>query len=92
MIDLIKSQVLSEKATKLLEYNKYTFDVDVKFDKKQLKSIIQEVFDVEVVFINTYILPGKKRRLGKFEGFKNSYKRVFVTLKSDKTIPYFTAL
>jgi large subunit ribosomal protein L23 len=48
--------------------------------KNELKAIIQQVFDVEVLSINTYILPGKKRRLGKFEGFKNSYKRAFVTL------------
>ena len=50
------------------------------FNKKELKALLQEIFDVKVVSINTYILPGKKRRLGKFEGFKTSYKRVFVTL------------
>ena len=48
--------------------------------KPDIKKIFQEVFDVKVVSINTYILPGKKRRLGKFNGFKNSYKRAFVTL------------
>ena len=42
--------------------------------------IFQEVFDVKVISINTYILPGKKRRLGKFNGFKNSYKRAFITI------------
>lgn len=35
-----------------------------------------------MISVNTLILPGKKRRLGKFQGFKNSYKRAFITLMS----------
>lgn len=45
-----------------------------------MKSLIEEIFNVKVISINSYILPSKKSRLGKFEGFKNFYKRFFVTL------------
>lgn len=49
-------------------------------DKNTIKLLIEQLFDVQVLSINTYILPGKKRRLGKFVGFKNSYKRAIITL------------
>nr|YP_010700457.1 ribosomal protein L23 [Strombomonas costata]WCH63596.1 ribosomal protein L23 [Strombomonas costata] len=74
----LKSQVLTEKSLNLLRYNKYTFSVDKK--KTEIKLIIEQTFGVQVLSVNTYILPGRKRRLGKFEGFENRYKRVFVTL------------
>lgn len=44
------------------------------------KLIIQDLFSVKVVSVNTFVLPAKKRRLGKFLGFKNSYKRTYITL------------
>lgn len=49
-------------------------------DKETIKKTMEEIFNVKVISVNTYILAGKKRRLGKFQGFKNSYKRVFITL------------
>lgn len=44
------------------------------------KTIIEDVFSVKVLSINTSILSSKKRRLGKFLGFKNSFKRILITL------------
>lgn len=48
--------------------------------KEAIKKAIESVFNVKVRSVNTSILAGKKRRLGKFQGFKNTYKRAFVTL------------
>ena len=48
--------------------------------KLEIKAVIQKVFNVKVISINSYILPGQSRRLGKFFGLKNSYKRVFVKI------------
>nr|YP_007317213.1 ribosomal protein L23 [Monomorphina aenigmatica]AFZ88815.1 ribosomal protein L23 [Monomorphina aenigmatica] len=92
MIDFIKSQVLTEKTSKLLSQNKYTFDVDISLNKKDISKILEDLFGVKVLSVNSYILPGKKRRLGKFEGFKNNYKRVFVTVAPNNIIPYFSGL
>nr|YP_010700095.1 ribosomal protein L23 [Colacium mucronatum]WCH63241.1 ribosomal protein L23 [Colacium mucronatum] len=82
MIDLIKSQVLTEKSNKLIQYNTYTFNVGRKLSKQNIKNIFEETFKVKVVSVNTAILPGKRRRLGKFQGFKNFYKRAFIKLMS----------
>lgn len=92
MIDIIKSQVLTTKANILLQNNIFVFDVDKNASKTQIKSIIQKVFDVKVVDINTYLLPGKSRRLGKFLGLKNSYKRVFIKITKGEKIPFFSSL
>lgn len=91
-LSTIKSQVLTDKTNKSLQYNKYVFDVDRRLNKLEIKSLIQEVFGVKVISVNSYIRPGKTRRLGKFEGLKNSYKRVFVTLSDNKVIPFFSSL
>lgn len=48
--------------------------------KGEVKKAIENVFNVKVLSVNTSILAGKKRRLGKFQGVKNTYKRAFVTL------------
>nr|YP_010700222.1 ribosomal protein L23 [Euglena deses]WCH63366.1 ribosomal protein L23 [Euglena deses] len=79
MIDLIKFQVLTPKTNKMLQNNVFVFNVDPK-TKLKIKLIVEEVFDVKIVSINTYLLPGKSRRLGKFKGLKNSYKRVFLKI------------
>nr|AKL78992.1 ribosomal protein L23 [Euglena viridis] len=92
MIDLIKFQVLTDKTSKLLQQNKYVFDVDKRFTKLKVKLLIEETFDVKVVSVNSYILPRKGRRLGMFEGSKNSYKRLFITLAPGNLIPFFSAL
>ena len=83
---------MTDKTNKSLKYNTYVFDVDKRLNKLEIKSLIQEVFDVKVISVNTSIKPGKSRRLGKFEGLKNSYKRVFVTLSDNKVIPFFSSL
>lgn len=59
------------------------------FTKLKFKIILEEVFNVKVLSVNSMILPVKRRRLGKFEGVKNSYKRIYVTLL---WIEYFLVL
>ena len=50
------------------------------FNKIAIKRIVEEIFNVKVRSVNTYILPGKKRRLGNFTGYKNNNKRAIVML------------
>lgn len=89
MIDLIKYPVLTDKAMKLLKNNQYTFFVDNKLKKPKIKAVIEQLFNVKVVSVNTFIPPRKKRRIGRFLGSKSSYKRVVVTLDPRCTIPFF---
>lgn len=48
--------------------------------KVKFKIILEEVFDVKVISLNSLILPLKRCRRGKFTGFKNSYKRFYITI------------
>lgn len=52
-------------------------------------NIIEDIFSVKILSINTYILSSKKRRLGKFLGYKNSFKRLVITLTPGQFIPFF---
>ena len=89
LADLILKPIVSEKATIQLEENKYVFDVVLTATKTDIKSAIESLFDVKVVKVNTARLPRKKRRVGRFMGFKSQYKRAVVTLAEGDTITLF---
>lgn len=78
--DLVRRPIVTEKATRLMELNKYTFEVTPKATKPEIKAAIEDLFQVKVVKVNTQQQPPKKRRVGKFEGYKSQYKRAIVTL------------
>jgi large subunit ribosomal protein L23 len=63
-----------------MEENKYTFEVTPQATKPEIKAAIEDLFQVKVVQVNTQQLPRKKRRVGKFVGYKSQYKRAIVTL------------
>lgn len=78
--DLVRRPIVTEKATRLMEQNKYTFEVTPKATKPEIKAAIEDLFQVKVVQVNTQHLPRQKRRVGRFVGFKSHYKRAIVTL------------
>ncbi|QLE55585.1 50S ribosomal protein L23 [Nostoc sp. TCL26-01] len=78
--DLIRRPILTEKATILMEQNKYTFEVTPKSSKPQIKAAIEDLFQVKVVKVNTALPPRRKKRVGKFIGFKPQYKKAIVTI------------
>jgi large subunit ribosomal protein L23 len=89
LADLIVRPIVSEKATILLEQNKYVFDVVLKATKPEIKAAIESLFEVKVVKVNTNRPPRKKRRVGKFVGYKPQYKRAIVTLNEGDKIALF---
>lgn len=89
LADIIRRPLVTEKATMLLENNQYTFEVDPRADKPQIRAAIEELFQVKVVGISTQNPPRKKRRVGKFAGFRSQYKRAVVTLAPGDTITLF---
>jgi large subunit ribosomal protein L23 len=90
IIDLIKYPIITDKATRLLELNQYTFATDLRANKDQIKSAIEYLFKVKVSAVNTYHAPVKKKRIGKFIGKKPKYKRAVVTLQSGSSIDLFS--
>nr|YP_009674988.1 ribosomal protein L23 [Rhizochromulina marina]QDH81839.1 ribosomal protein L23 [Rhizochromulina marina] len=89
VIKLIKYPVISDKATRLLEKNKYTFLVDRRANKTLVKTAIEYIFDVKVKKINSLNLPKQKRTVGRFIGYKPQYKKVIVTLAEGTNINLF---
>ncbi|MBE9126782.1 MULTISPECIES: 50S ribosomal protein L23 [unclassified Coleofasciculus] len=89
LADLVIRPIVTEKATILLEDNKYVFDVVPKATKPQIKAAIESLFEVKVVSVNTQRSPRKKRRVGRFVGYKPQYKRAIVTLAAGDSITLF---
>ncbi len=89
MVDLVKCPVITEKTYFALALeNKYTFDVDKRLTKPQIKKLFETLFSVNIVRINTLIPPKKSLRFAMSSGFKPSYKRVILTLKKDQSINF----
>ncbi len=89
LADLIIKPLVTEKATLLMEQNQYVFEVVPKATKPDIKAAIESLFDVKVTSVNTARPPRKKKRVGRFLGFKPQIKRAIVTLKEGDTIPLF---
>lgn len=87
--DILHRPIITEKATLLMENNQYTFDVAPKATKPEIKAAVEQVFDVKVVSVNTSTPPRKKKRVGRFVGYKSQYKRAIVRLAEGDSIPLF---
>lgn len=89
-IQIIKYPIITDKATRLLENNQYSFIVDRSSDKIAIKAAIEYLFNVKVIKINTCHLPRKKTRVGKYIGWKPQYKKAIVSLAEGDVINLFT--
>ena len=87
--DIIKYPIITDKATRLLENNQYSFVVNPSSDKITIKAAIEYLFNVKVIKVNTCKLPRKKKRVGKSIGYKSQYKKAIVTLADGYTINLF---
>ncbi len=89
--DVILSPVVSEKSYSLIDQGKYTFEVDPRSNKTEIKFAIEKIFDVKVASINTLNKKGKTRRTKFGLGKRKDTKRAIVSLKSG-SIDIFTAV
>lgn len=87
--EVLIKPVVSERSTGLMEESKYTFEVDKKANKIEIKHAVETIFKVNVVDVNTMNVPGKKKRQGKFEGMTPSWKKAIVTIKAGQRLPIF---
>lgn len=72
-----------------MEENQYSFSVDYKLSKNLIKESIENLFKVKVVSVNTCKLPKKKKRMGKFTGYRSNYKKAIVKLAKGDSINLF---
>jgi len=89
LADLVHHPIINEKATRLLEDNKYMFEVDKDATKYEIKAAIESLFAVKVTKVNTYNPPAVSKRVGKFVGKRSRHKRAIVTLAEGNKIDLF---
>jgi len=92
--DIILSPVITERSTDSLTQGKYTFKVDKKANKIEIKKAVEALFSgVKVKKVNTMNVRGQFRRQGRNTGYTASWKKAIVTLAEDsKTIEFFDGM
>ncbi|KQL52124.1 50S ribosomal protein L23 [Heyndrickxia shackletonii] len=81
--DIIKRPVITEQSTDVMADKKYTFEVDVRANKTQVKDAVEEIFGVKVAKVNVMNYKGKFKRMGKHAGYTNKRRKAIVTLTPD---------
>ena len=88
--DVILAPVVSEKSYDLIERNNtYTFVVDPRAHKDEIRDAVQSIFDVQVLSVNTMNRKGKLKRTGAVMGRRKNNKRALVKLAADDSIDLF---
>lgn len=91
--DIIIKPLLTEKGYDGIADKKYTFIVKKSANKTQIKNAVEKIWGVSVASVNTVNCKGKKKRMGKYEGYTPDYKKAVVQLKADsKAIEDFNSL
>ena len=84
--DIIIAPIITEKSASLEAQNTYVFKVDVKANKTSIKQAIEKIFNVKVKEVRTVNSHPKKKRVGRYTGMTNKYKKAYVTLKEGNSI------
>ncbi len=89
--------IVTEKATKLTEkLNRYTFRVSPEANKYQIQDMVEKLYGVHVVKVNTMIVRGKNRsrytRTGIIKGATSGFKKAIITIADGETIDYYSNL
>ena len=88
--DVILRPVITEASMADMDNKRSTFDVDTRATKTQVKLAIEDIFDVKVAKVNIMNVKGKKKRMGRYEGFTKKRRKAIVTLTAEsKEIKFF---
>jgi large subunit ribosomal protein L23 len=90
--DILKKPLITEKSTSLLQDNKYTFQVDPKANKTEIKQAVESIFKVKVEKVNTMNVKGRIKRVRNIPGRTSATKKAIVTLKKGDKIEIFEGI
>lgn len=92
--DIILRPVVTESSMMMSADKKYTFEVDPRANKTQIKMAVEKIFEgVKVDSVNTLNVKGKPKRQGKFEGHRANWKKAIITLtENSKEITLFEGM
>ena len=92
--DIIRRPILTEKSYAGIAAKTYTFEVAKSANKVEIKKAVEELYNVQVLDVNTLIVaPKTKQRYtksGLIRGAKAAYKKAIVTLKEGETIDFYS--
>ena len=87
--DIIRRPLITEKLDLQREDNNaYAFEVDRRANKIQIRSAIEQIFQVKVTEVRTQVVRGKPKRIGLNRGHRPSWKKAIVTLKEGDSIDF----
>jgi len=94
-MEILKKPILTEKASALTEkLNRYSFKVDHRANKLQIKSAIEQMYGVSIIAINTMVISGKSKnrqtKAGLVTGRAPKYKKAIVTMKAGEIIDFYS--
>ena len=87
-LDIILAPVITEKTANMEAEGKYAFKVANKANKTEIRQAIEKKFGVKVVSVNIVNSHPKKKRVGRYTGMTNKYKKAIVTLAEGNTISF----
>ena len=91
--DIIVRPIITENSMDGLAERKYTFEVARGANKIEVKKAVETLFGVKVAKVNTISVKGKKKRMGRTEGYTSDWKKAIVTITADsKTIEFFDGM
>ena len=86
--DILLAPVITEKSQALAGKNVFVIKVDKKANKTQIKQVIEKKFGVKVQSVNTLNVVTKKKRVGKYSGRTNAYKKAYVKLMEGSKLEF----
>ena len=89
LAEVIRKPLITEKATNAIDLNQYTFEVDHRAAKPDIKAAVESMFNVKVIGVNTMNPPRRTRRVGKFAGKRSQIKKAIVRLAEGDKIQLF---
>ena len=90
--DIIRTPVITEKATLQAENNKVVFNVAKTATKPEIKAAVEQLFSVKVKSVNTLLRKGKTKRFRGIIGTQSDVKKAIVTLEEGNSIDITTGL
>lgn len=88
--DILIKPIVSEKSYGLMDMGKYTFEVDPRSNKTEIKIAVEKIFGVKVASVNTINRKGKTRKTRFGLGKRKDVKRAIITLAGDEAIDIFS--
>ena len=87
--DVIVRPIITEKSSRMMEHNKYTFEVLRQVNKIQVREAIEEIFKVKVTDVHVMNVHPKPKRMGAYRGMSPARKKAVVTLAEGQRIEFF---